>query len=46
MVILQEVAYTPASNVAYKFAMCGFDATHNSGSLNSNGFNLGVGYRF
>ncbi|MDI8798638.1 porin family protein, partial [Salmonella enterica subsp. enterica serovar Montevideo] len=22
------------------------DATHNSGSLNSNGFNLGVGYRF
>ncbi|EBU1402242.1 porin family protein, partial [Salmonella enterica subsp. enterica serovar Muenchen] len=21
-------------------------ATHNSGSLNSNGFNLGVGYRF
>ncbi|KYN92367.1 hypothetical protein A3219_20690 [Salmonella enterica] len=23
-----------------------FDATHNSGSLNSNGFNLGVGYRF
>ncbi|HAE2798980.1 TPA_asm: Ail/Lom family outer membrane beta-barrel protein, partial [Salmonella enterica subsp. enterica serovar Heidelberg] len=42
------VAYTPVSNVAITLGYEGadFDATHNSGSLNSNGFNLGVGYRF
>ncbi|EHC32746.1 Attachment invasion locus protein precursor [Salmonella enterica subsp. enterica serovar Gaminara str. A4-567] len=42
------MAYTPVSNVAINLGYEGadFDATHNSGSLNSNGFNLGVGYRF
>ncbi|EBW6364457.1 porin family protein [Salmonella enterica subsp. enterica serovar Oranienburg] len=42
------VAYTPINNISVTLGYEGadFDATHNSGSLNSNGFSLGVGYRF